>query len=170
MRTHGGHRRRGLLCGSRTGWRTSLRGVGAISRECERSARMGRETDQEDRRASCVVCRERVGRTDKAGGAASGSHTWWVRMTVGKRILGGYLRIWHAERRMRRSRWMISFLLKICAFLFATAHLSFLPHCQPHQPEQKLSVMPSNSERTYIMVKVRALPPLTSIAHRVAVC
>jgi hypothetical protein len=54
---------------------------------------------------------------------------------------------------------MIGFLLKICAFLFAAAHLPFLPHCQLHQPEQKASVMPSNNERTYIMVKVRALFP-----------
>jgi hypothetical protein len=53
---------------------------------------------------------------------------------------------------------MISFLLlKICAFLFASAHLSFLPYCQLHQPEKSLSVMPSNNERTYIMVKVRSI-------------
>jgi hypothetical protein len=72
-------------------------------------------------------------------------------MTVGKTIrAGGYFRIWEAERMI-----LICFLLKICAFLFASsAHLSsFLPtHCHP---EQKVSVMPSIHERTYIMVKVR---------------
>lgn len=68
---------------------------------------------------------------------------------------------------------MINFLLKICAFVFASTHLSFLPYCQVYQPEQqkKSSIMPSNSinERTYIMVKVRfrlaiiVLPPPSSI-------
>jgi hypothetical protein len=58
---------------------------------------------------------------------------------------------------------MISFLLlKICAFLFASTHLSFLPYCQLHQPEKNVSVMPSNDERTYIMVKVRSI---VLIAH-----
>lgn len=50
--THGGHRREGLLCGSRTSWHTSLQWVLTIWRECERSARKERKTDQEDRRPS----------------------------------------------------------------------------------------------------------------------
>lgn len=75
-------------------------------------------------------------------------------MTVGKKKgAGGYLRIWQAET-------MISFLLlKICAFLFASPHLSFLPYCQLHQPEKIVSVMSSIHERTYIMVKVRSIYP-----------
>ena len=77
-------------------------------------------------------------------------------MTVGKKRVGGYLRIWKAET-------MISFLLlKICAFLFASTHLPFFPYCQLHQPEKNVSVMSSINERTYIMVKVR---PITLIAH-----
>jgi len=77
-------------------------------------------------------------------------------MTVGKKRAGGYLQIWQAET-------MISFLLlKICAFLFATTHLSFLPYCQLHQPENIVSVMSPINERTYIMVKVRSITP---IAH-----
>ncbi|KAF8497066.1 nucleoside diphosphate kinase [Russula emetica] len=49
---------------------------------------------------------------------------------------------------------MISFLLlKICAFLFASTHLSFLPYCQLHQPEKNVSIMSSINERTYIMIK-----------------
>jgi uncharacterized membrane protein YobD (UPF0266 family) len=74
-------------------------------------------------------------------------------VTVGKKIVGGYLRIWKAET-------MISFLLlKICAFLFASTHLSFSPYCQLHQSEKNVSVMPSINERTYIMVKVRSIYP-----------
>src|SRR5258708_12471792 len=58
---------------------------------------------------------------------------------------------------------MISFLLlKICAFLFASTHLSFFPYFQLHHPEKTVSAMPSNNERTYIMVKVR---PITLIAR-----
>jgi len=64
---------------------------------------------------------------------------------------------------------MISFLVKICAFVFASTHLSFLPYCQVHQPEQQKvsSIMsPNNNERTYIMVKVRSVsqssPPIYS--------
>jgi hypothetical protein len=73
-------------------------------------------------------------------------------MTVGKKRAGGYLRIWQAKA-------MISFLLlKICAFLFASTHLSFLPYCQLHQPENNVSTM-SIHERTYIMVKVRVPLP-----------
>ena len=54
---------------------------------------------------------------------------------------------------------MISFLLlKICAFLFASTHLSFLPYCQLYQPENNVSAMSIN-ERTYIMVKVRVPLP-----------
>jgi hypothetical protein len=57
---------------------------------------------------------------------------------------------------------MISFLLlKICAFLLASSHLSFLPYCQLHHPEKNVSAM-SIHERTYIMVKVRSI---TLIAH-----
>jgi hypothetical protein len=41
-------------------------------------------------------------------------------------------------------------LLKICAFLFAYTHLSFLPYCQQQQQSSVMSV----KERTYIMVKV----------------
>ena len=78
-------------------------------------------------------------------------------MTVGKTERAADFRIWQAERMI----WISCFLLKICAFLFASsAHLSsFLPtHCQ--QLHQKVSVMSPNHERTYIMVKVRLLPPL----------
>ena len=55
---------------------------------------------------------------------------------------------------------MISFLVKICAFVFASTHLSFLPYCQVYKPEQQKisSIMsPNNNERTYIMVKVRSV-------------
>jgi len=58
---------------------------------------------------------------------------------------------------------MISFLVKICAFVFASTHLSFLPYCQVYQPEQQKvsSIMsPNNNERTYIMVKVRSVSPV----------
>ena len=51
-----------------------------------------------------------------------------------------------------------SFLVKICAFVFASTHLSFVPYCQVYQPEQQTvsSIMSSsNNERTYIMVKVQ---------------
>lgn len=74
-----------------------------------------------------------------------------VRMTVGKNKTW---KAWAAISEFGQADGqMIGFLVKICAFLFASAHLSFLPHCQP---EQKVSIMPSNNERTYIMVKVRA--------------
>lgn len=49
--THGGHRREGLLCGSRTSRHTNLRWVVAIWRVCERSARRELKTDQEDRKS-----------------------------------------------------------------------------------------------------------------------
>jgi hypothetical protein len=75
-------------------------------------------------------------------------------MTVGKNRAGGYLRIWQSET-------MISFLLlKICAFLFASTHLSFFPYCQLHQPEKIASIMSPITERTYIMVKVRSITPI----------
>jgi hypothetical protein len=68
--------------------------------------------------------------------------------------VGGYLRIWKAET-------MISFLLlKICAFLFASTHLSFFPYCQLQQPEKNASIMSPINERTYIMVKVRSITPI----------
>ena len=50
--THGGHRRQGLLYGSRTSWHTSLQLALTIWRVCERSARRERKIDQEDRRTS----------------------------------------------------------------------------------------------------------------------
>jgi hypothetical protein len=65
--THGGHRREGLLCGSRTSWHTSLQQVLTIWRVCERSARRERKTDQEDRRTSFAVIG--IGRTKPAGAA-----------------------------------------------------------------------------------------------------
>ena len=53
---------------------------------------------------------------------------------------------------------MISFLLlKICAFLFASTHLSFFPYCQLNHPEKNISAMSPINERTYIMVKVRSI-------------
>jgi hypothetical protein len=74
-----------------------------------------------------------------------------------KKGAGGYLRIWQAET-------MISFLLlKICAFLFASTHLSFFPYCQLHQPEEIVSVMSPINERTYIMVKVRSITLIAQV-------
>jgi hypothetical protein len=78
-----------------------------------------------------------------------------------KKSAGGYRQIWQAET-------MISFLLlKICAFLFASTHLSFFPYCQLHQPEKNVSVMSPINERTYIMVKVRSV---TLIVHLLFFC
>ena len=47
---------------------------------------MGRETDQEDRRASCLL--SRVSRTDKAGGMMPVVAHVAARMTVGKTNIG----------------------------------------------------------------------------------
>ena len=87
------------------------------------------------------------------GGERTG--TWWVcslDVTVGKK------KSLAAISENGRSKRMISLLVKICAFLFASVHLSsFLPYFQVHyQPEKILaSLMSPNHERTYIMVKVR---------------
>ena len=92
-----------------------------------------------------------LSRTSKGGADKAGYVRVMVRMTVGKKKRG---RPWAAISEYGQADGqMIGFLVKICAFLFASAHLSFLPHCQP---EQKASIMPSNNERTYIMVKVRS--------------
>lgn len=130
-------------------------------RESARGAHIGSERQtkraKDHRVSSASVKRNGMdGRCRASGGHVRAGQ--FGHMTVGKNIdLGGYHRIRQVET-------MISFLLKICAFLFASTHLSFLPHCcQLHQPEKNVSVMSPNHERTYIMVKVR--PPLIAIIH-----